>query len=115
MFKSEDEKLKEELAKKRDEMMARLGRLRTLQDSPATGWKDFVALLDNYIAYCKNKKMSTRLDTATPAMIEQLRFMDNYVSALEWARQIPALYIKKTEETLEAIKKSEQPADEPFV
>lgn len=107
--------LKEDLEKKRSEMMERMGRLKILKDNPATGWQDFVALLDQYIAYCKAKKMSTKLDTATPAILEQLRFMDNYVSALEWVRQIPAQYIKTTEDKIEIIKRSEDRTNGQYV
>lgn len=115
MFQAADQKLKEDLEKQREKMMARMGRLKTLRDNPATGWQDFIELLDTYIAYCKDKKISTKLDTASPAVIEQLRFMDNYVSALEWVRQIPTQYIKKTEDRLVEIKKSEETNDPAFI
>lgn len=115
MFKQADQQLKEDLEKQREQMMARMGRLKILRDNPATGWQDFIELLDTYIAYCKAKKISTKLDTASPAVIETLRFMDNYVSALEWIRQIPTQYIKKTEDYVKKVQEQEQPEDPTYV
>lgn len=111
MLKSKEQQFKDDLEKKRNDMMSRMGRLKALKDNPASGWQDFVALLDQYIAYCQSKKMATKLDTATPAILEQLRFMDNYVSALEWVRQIPAQFIANTEAKIEHIKRTEEKPD----
>jgi hypothetical protein len=115
MFKPEDQKLKEDLAKQREIMMDRMSRLKALRDNPVSGWKDFLAIIDNYIAYCNKRKITTKLDTATPALLEQLRFMDNYVSALEWVKQIPSQYAKETEDKLARIKQSEEQPDPEFV
>lgn len=97
--KTEEEKAKD-LEAQKELALIKAAKLRHLiKDN--TGWKEFNGLLDNYIEACQIRKLKTRLDTATPEMIQELKFMDRDIYMLEWVKQIPAQFIEKIEKTQE--------------
>ena len=91
----------------RDAMISRMARLNKMTNSPAAGWQDFFDLLGDYIEACKRRKTATRIDIASPEMIEQLKLLDREIYILEFVRQIPMKYVNKVENMIEREKKRE--------
>lgn len=89
-------KVEKDVAKKRDEMIERMGQLKGLVD--AQGWKDFEYLIQNYIDACKKRKLLTRLDTASADEIRTIQYLDREIMILQFVLDAPKKYIQKVEE-----------------
>lgn len=106
--KKEDEVLRKQRQAQLDIMIKRASRLKSLVNSDNSGWKDFFDLLDDYVNACKRRKLATRLDTASPEMIEQLKLLDHEIFILNFVLDIPMRYIDKTENAIAKEREREQ-------
>lgn len=94
-------KTDEEIAKERTDNLERM-----FQDSLQlmklvsmdSGWKEFCALLDDYILKCRTRKDATRLDMADDKTIEQLKLLDHEIYILTWVKNMPGQFINMVEE-----------------
>lgn len=102
------EKLRKDLEKKRDELLAKSSRLKRLIAAPNSGWSDFILVIDQYVDWCNKRKSSVDLSQADDAVFNELKLMDNYVNALKWARQIPQQFIENLDKAIELQKQKEE-------
>lgn len=95
-----DEQIKKDLEKKReelDEMVRKAGMLVVLINKPGTGWKEFIAVLEDYLNACRKRKAITAIDRADDKTILELRLLDHEIYILSWVKNIPEQFINKTE------------------
>ena len=92
----------EEIAKDRADNLERMFqqslKLMKLVGTETSGWKEFCALLDDYIEKCRERKDKTRLDLADDKTIEQLKLLDHEVYILTWVKNMPMQFINTIEE-----------------
>jgi len=106
--KPTDEQIKQDRQKWLDDMLVRSAKLQKLIGADDTGWKEFVALLDDYVDKCKRRKIVTALDTASDETIDVLKKLDHEVWFIGFIRNVPAQFIKGIENKIQAIKKEEE-------
>ena len=108
-FKPKENATSEQIKKDREKwlqgMLEQSQQLERLIKAENTGWKEFSALLNDYIDKCKKRKAITALDRATDAEIFQLKLLDHEIYILSWVLKIPEQFIGKVEAE---IKKNEE-------
>lgn len=111
--KPTDEKIREARQKWLDDMLVRSVKLQKLIKNDQSGWKEFVALLDDYSDKCKKRKAVTALDTASEETLSILKKLDHEVWFLAFIRRIPEQFIDGINKKIEEIRKEEEnaPAD----
>lgn len=97
--KTEDE-IKKELEQKRELSLIKASKLRHLIKDK-TGWNELNQIIEEYIDACNIRKLKTRLDTANPETLQELKYMDRDIYILNWVLQIPQLFINKVERVQE--------------
>ncbi len=107
-----EEEIIQERQEAQDEAILQAGRLKKLTLAENTGWKDYCLLIQDYIDKILQRKIVTRLDTATEGTKRQLELNDRDVATLEWVLQIPQQFIINLEQELEEQKKKEEPKEE---
>ena len=107
--KKSEEKLKRFMGQTKDEAIRKAARLKKLELSTASGWMDYIQLLNDYVERIKQRKRATRLDVATDAEIEQLKYLDHEAQFIEtFIKMIPSLFVRNLDKALEIDKKAEK-------
>ena len=100
---------KKAIEKKRNEIFRRAEEMRKLTLIPNSGWKEYIQLLDEYVAACKKRKALTALDSADDKEIYQLKLIDHEIYFVEqFIKIIPQKIFKNEKEIEEAIKKEQE-------
>jgi hypothetical protein len=93
-----DEEIIKERADNLERMFQQSLKMMKLVGSETSGWKEFCALLDDYIEKCRLRKEKTRLDLADEKTIEQLKLLDHEIYILTWVKNMPMQFINMIEE-----------------
>ena len=91
-----EEEIKKDLEIKKEEVIRIATRAKHLLSSN-TGWKEVSVAIEKYIDACYMHKLKTGLDTATPEILEELKYIDRDIYILKWVLQIPQQFINKAE------------------
>ena len=105
-----DEQIRADKQKWLDELLVRSAKLQKLVKANDTGWKEYVALIDDYIDKCKRRKVVTALDIADDKTIYELKLIDHEVFILTWLKKMPAQFIGNVEKKIEQEAKKEEDA-----
>jgi hypothetical protein len=100
LFKKEvktEEQIKKDREKWLQGMLEQSQQLERLIKAENSGWKEFAALLNDYIDKAKKRKAITALDRASDAEIFQLKLLDHEIYILSWVLKIPEQFIGKVE------------------
>lgn len=107
-----DEKARKEAElKRRHLLLGRAARMKKLTNYSDGGWPEYQDIVMEYVDFLKKKKALTRLDTATPEMLQELKLLDREIFILTWALRIPQSIMKQAEEALKKKEESNEKAD----
>lgn len=90
-----EEEIEKEISRLKNESIEKAARLTKLINAEDAGWKEFYALVNDYIRACKERKVNTNLFLADENVLKKLKDLDHEVYLLEWVLQIPQQYINK--------------------
>jgi len=102
-----EEEIRKERQKFLDEMLSKSACLQNLVGNDKSGWKEFIALLDDYINKIEKRKAITALDRASDAVIAELKLLDHENYILRWVKKIPKQFIDTIDQ---AVKKENEDA-----
>ncbi|MFA5500113.1 MAG: hypothetical protein WC404_03430 [Candidatus Omnitrophota bacterium] len=101
LFKRNKDLPEEENRKLREawlqDMLEKSQKLSRLIHNEKAGWKEFCALIEDYIDKAKKRKALTALDRATDAEIQSLKYIDHEIYILMWVMRIPQQFIEGVE------------------
>jgi len=102
LFRPKPKATEEQIKKDREawlqQMLDKSQELDRLIKTNNSGWKEFSALLNEYIDKAKKRKAITALDRATDADIFQLKLLDHEIYILGWVLKIPEQFTREVEE-----------------
>lgn len=85
----------------KDEAIKRAARLKKVELSEYSGWKDFIELLDDYTKKMMHNKSITNLSTAKEETLEMLKLYDRDIWLINNViKKIPMLFVRRLEEQL---------------
>lgn len=106
--KKPDEVIRRELEGKREKLIEQAAKMMILVNDEKNCWREYCAILDEYVDACKKRKAITALDRADEKTIEALKYIDHEIwFVTTFIKRIPEMIFEKEKAMRDAAKRED--------